>query len=290
MGRKSKKIKTECKYCNKELFLTKTQFNRSKNNFCSRECYYKFNVGENSSRFNSDRTHEQRVIERKDNKYYNWRKEIFNRDNFQCVCCGDEKGHNLIAHHKNSYNNNENQRYDIKNGVTLCECCHKKFHKIYGYGNNTEEQFNEFIEKCKENYIPRVPKGGKGIPVFCLTTGKKFNNAKEGAKYYGISSGSHILGACNGKYEKAGSLIDGTPLQWIFYNDYLNNKNVKLKEIKKYTKRKVMCINNGKIYESITDASKKTGANPTCISNVCKGKRKTAGKSNDGTKLVWKYI
>lgn len=30
-------------------------------------------------------------------------------------------------------------------GVTLCEDCHKTFHKKYGYKNNTSQQFKEFM-------------------------------------------------------------------------------------------------------------------------------------------------
>lgn len=78
-------------------------------------------------------------------EYINWRNSVFSRDNYTCQCCKDNKGGNLNAHHKNSYTCYENERYNIDNGVTLCEDCHQKFHDIYGYGNNTEKQFNEFI-------------------------------------------------------------------------------------------------------------------------------------------------
>lgn len=30
------------------------------------------------------------------------------------------------------------------NGVCLCEKCHKEFHHIYGYRDNTKEQFEKF--------------------------------------------------------------------------------------------------------------------------------------------------
>ena len=42
-------------------------------------------------------------------------------------------------------------------------------------------------------------------------------------------------------------------------------------------KKKVMCVETGVIYESITDASRCTGANAASISNCIGGRRNTAG-------------
>ena len=35
----------------------------------------------------------------------------------------------------------------VENGITLCVECHKKFHMLYEYGNNTLEQFKKFINE-----------------------------------------------------------------------------------------------------------------------------------------------
>ena len=45
----------------------------------------------------------------------------------------------------------------------------------------------------------------------------------------------------------------------------------------------VICIETGKVYKSLIDASNDTGINRMCIGNCCKGKQKTAGKFH------WKY-
>ena len=52
----------------------------------------------------------------------------------------------MNSHHLDGYDWCKERRIDINNGVCLCENCHKEFHKIYGYGNNTKEQYIEFKE------------------------------------------------------------------------------------------------------------------------------------------------
>lgn len=74
-----------------------------------------------------------------------WRKDVFNRDHYQCICCGSKQF--ISAHHKNSFEWCIDQRFNINNGVTLCEDCHLDFHEKFGFGNNTEEQFNKWFQK-----------------------------------------------------------------------------------------------------------------------------------------------
>lgn len=69
-----------------------------------------------------------------------------------CQCCkGTSK--NLNAHHLNGYHWFVEGRFNVENGITLCEDCHKQFHKLYGMRNNTKEQFEEFKIKYKNGEL-----------------------------------------------------------------------------------------------------------------------------------------
>jgi hypothetical protein len=76
-----------------------------------------------------------------------WREKVYQRDNFTCQCCGDNKGGNLNAHHLNSWNWAINERFKLDNGISLCDECHAGFHNQYGYGDNTKEQFEQFKQR-----------------------------------------------------------------------------------------------------------------------------------------------
>jgi 5-methylcytosine-specific restriction endonuclease McrA len=74
-----------------------------------------------------------------------WRSQVYKKDNYTCQHCSAQ-GNYLNAHHINGYNWYEAGRFDVNNGATLCRECHKLFHKIYGHGYNTKEQFEDFLK------------------------------------------------------------------------------------------------------------------------------------------------
>src|SRR3990167_521631 len=81
-----------------------------------------------------------------------WRKAIFERDNYTCIWCGNDKGGNLNADHIISFasilhNNKINTfekaleckiLWDISNGRTLCHSCHTKTEN-YGHLGGRKE-------------------------------------------------------------------------------------------------------------------------------------------------------
>lgn len=56
---------------------------------------------------------------RKSLEYKLWRQAVFERDNYTCVWCGDNKGGNLNADHIKSFANYPELRFAIDNGRTL---------------------------------------------------------------------------------------------------------------------------------------------------------------------------
>lgn len=62
--------------------------------------------------------------------YMNWRKDVFVRDNYTCMECGNRSKKDnpviLEAHHIKPFATHPELRFDINNGITLCRACHTK--------------------------------------------------------------------------------------------------------------------------------------------------------------------
>ncbi|WP_342045990.1 HNH endonuclease [Bacillus sp. OTU530] len=146
-GKRDSKVCSECH--TKHILLPNSPIVKGELDF-SGENNPMFGVhrfGRENPNYNPNKTDEEREIGRLLEGYGTWREMVFKRDNYTCQCCGDNKGGNLHAHHLDGYNWCKEKRTDVNNGVTLCNDCHTKFHKIYGLGNNTKQQFLEFMKK-----------------------------------------------------------------------------------------------------------------------------------------------
>lgn len=109
-------------------------------------------TGENNPNWNPDLTDEEREKRRciDGDNHKKWSAEVLRKDNYTCQCCHKRHG-DLNAHHLDGYHWCKERRYDVTNGVTLCYNCHREFHKRYGYKNNTEDQFKEYIESLNNS-------------------------------------------------------------------------------------------------------------------------------------------
>lgn len=131
--------------------ISKITFNSFQNGRRCIKCAIK--RGSESPRWNPNLTDEERERKRQYTEYGEWRSEVYKRDDYTCQCCGDNKGGNLIAHHLDGWDWNKIDRFNVDNGITLCEICHSDFHNMYGYGGNTKDQYEEYIIELYEGIV-----------------------------------------------------------------------------------------------------------------------------------------
>ena len=137
-------VEVECCVCGKPLLRRKSRLEVRPNPTCSNECMLELR-----RRLNYDETIPDEVRQT-DRNYFPENKQfvkaVMKRDDYTCQVCGTHGG-NLAVHHLNGYNWDIDNRYNPDNGVTLCQSCHRNFHKRYGMGDNTVEQFNEYANQ-----------------------------------------------------------------------------------------------------------------------------------------------
>lgn len=116
-----------CPKCGK-TFIAKT----SEDKYCSWECY------NNDRHMPSGQDHwnwkggVSKINDKRDSSdYKKWRYAVYQRDGFKCTKCGSKE--KLNAHHIFSWKFYPEKRYEIENGITLCEKCHIEIHKKFGY-------------------------------------------------------------------------------------------------------------------------------------------------------------
>lgn len=99
-----------------------------KTRFCSHKCYGDSGVGtrkgELNNKWKGGITPKNTAI-RNSKEYKLWRIAVFQRDNYTCIWCGNNKSGNLNADHIKPFSLFPELRFAIDNGRTLCIDCHK---------------------------------------------------------------------------------------------------------------------------------------------------------------------
>ena len=148
-------------------------------------------------------------------------------------------------------------------------------------GGNTTNHSQETIEKIRKAMIGKthsletkqkikLQKEASQLRVQCLETKIIYDSLHEASKKTGIDISS-IIKSCKGQTYRAGGYT------WRYadlnvaelYEKYTNGR-------KDNTKKSVICIETGKIYESATEAAKDVNGYASNIIKVCKGKNKTS--------------
>lgn len=113
--------------------------------FCSRKCYGDWRSnnckGVNAPNYVHGKCNDN-LLFRASREYKKWRSDIFKRDNYKCVLCGDFKGGNLEADHIKDFALFPELRLNINNGRTLCNICHKKTEN-YGFKKSNSKKGNK---------------------------------------------------------------------------------------------------------------------------------------------------
>ena len=90
------------------------------------------------------------------------------------------------------------------------------------YINMTDEDINKIFEIDKQ--IKEKAKDVNKKKIICLTTNEIFFSVKEAREKYDCDS--HISDCLKGRRKYCGKLKDGTKLQWMYYEDYINRESV----------------------------------------------------------------
>lgn len=97
-----------------------------------RQCDFELNLSDSDIRWSKE--------------YSDWRDSVREKYNYECIISGNKNKptDKIKVHHLNGFNWDIENRFNINNGVCLSNSVHEEFHRIYGKGNNTREQFEEF--------------------------------------------------------------------------------------------------------------------------------------------------
>ena len=300
-------VNIQCDSCHQQYnmpYKTYLHFLHQNGHIYCHKCACKlFNGGQNHYKWSDNKTDEERILGRHSLEYTNFIKLVLKRDDYTCQCCGSVHG-DLKVHHLDGYNWCVEKRTDITNGITLCEECHNNFHSLYGYGNNTKEQFEEWFGEAlsQQAYNGTLQSMRQ---VYCIEENKIYYSVNDLAKRWHMKGTAQIYNVCNHATTSYNSTthdgqtkvryvqnytIKGKHVMW--YSEYINMTSdevetyISTNKYHPYTK-KVVCVTTNQVFDSIKLAKNCYGANG--ISACCKGKIKSSGRLDDGTPLVWKY-
>ena len=137
------------------------------------------------------------------------------------ICLEDKTIYN------NPYELQEKLGYKTINGI-LSVCNHiitkngnyeYKRTKLKGKHYLWLNEYNSMSKSDIENYLEES-KYKRNKPVICITTSEKFNSIIEARNIYNICERT-MYRHLNEDGKSAGKLLDGTPLKWMYYEDFL---------------------------------------------------------------------
>lgn len=133
----------------------------------------------------------------------------------------------------------------------------------------------------------------KSRPVVCLNTKEHFESMHLAKIKYGVNT-AEIANNCNGISQYAG-ILKGDYLKWVWEEDYENLSKYEIDmllntKIIHTNSRKVICLNNQKIFDSSVEAANYYNMPyASGITKCCTKVRSSSGVDDNGENLVWMY-
>ena len=136
------------------------------------------------------------------------------------------------------------------------------YYNVSEGGNGfTSNDVKKYWNDNRERYLDNIRKR-QNKKVILINNGKIFNSCKEASDFLNLKSNTNITMCCKGERTHAG-IYEGKKAVWMYYEDYIkltdieiNHIKEKAKEIKdQYKYRKVILLNNKKVFNSCKEAS-----------------------------------
>lgn len=96
-------------------------------------------------------------------------------------------------------------------------------HPLFGKKHSADS-----LSKMSESHRRTAKRGKenhKSRSVVCITTGEVFETMKDGAKKYHINKSENIGLVCRGLRKSCGKDIEGNPLKWEYYDEYISKQS-----------------------------------------------------------------
>ena len=220
--------------------------------------------------------------------------EHIRKDNNTCFYVGKGTGNRAYNLDRGNFHNSVRDEYGcrveiIKDGLTEEEAFKLETERIedyvitFGYGINIEG-YDDYDHDLP--YLTNFTWGGEGTSG--LTHSEEHNKKiSESMKGKNAGEKNHMYGKHHSEETKR--KMSESCKRKQFSEEHKKNISKSLKGRVVWNIKKVICVTTGKMFNSIKEAAIYYNVAGNTISFCCKGKRKHAGKLQDGTPLQWKY-
>lgn len=131
--RKREREFIKCFQCGSEVerHISEIKKRKGDKDFCSSKCWYEYNQRENHQNWQGGQS------ERMAPGYSGWRRKVLKRDRGFCRLCHSTT--KIEVHHIKKFSQYPEIRWEVNNGISLCEDCHKLV-------TNSEEYYEAYLQ------------------------------------------------------------------------------------------------------------------------------------------------